>query len=105
MKHLGSKLGLLVLVAFGAFSGARDARADGPATVFQLLTGYAAKEGCSCVFVVGQTDSYCTAFAQAAGLTTTVTIDHTAQTLSASAAGTTRTARVVKGGGCQLDGL
>jgi hypothetical protein len=77
--------------------------APATANAFQLLTGFAAKEGCSCAFTVGQTDAYCTSFAQQAGFHVTVTFDHTGNVVTASFAGTTRTAHYVAGAGCTLD--
>lgn len=70
-----------------------------------LLTGFGSKEGCSCVFVDGQTDAYCTQFAQAAGYMSQITIDHAAKSVSAMFFGVTRTAHFTDGAGCELDGL
>ena len=73
-----------------------------PAGVFELLTGFAAKETCSCAFVVGQSDTYCTAFGMQPAFSVAITIDHTAKTVSATALGTTRTAHL-GANGCVLD--
>ena len=88
-------------------SGALAAPPDHPANEFQLLTGYVAKEGCSCVFVEGQTDAYCTNYAIApTGYNNiTVAIDHTANTVTATFSGSTRTATFTAGKGCVLAGL
>jgi hypothetical protein len=73
-----------------------------PADVFQLLTGFSAKETCSCVFVVGQTDAYCMAFGQQSGYSVGIQIDHTAQTVTTSFLLATRVARA-GATGCKLD--
>ncbi|MFO0742436.1 MAG: hypothetical protein U0270_41565 [Labilithrix sp.] len=83
-------------------SGAASAR---PVNPLELMTGFAAKEGCSCVFVSEQTDAYCTSFAQPGPVPIAVTIDHAAQTVTGSVAGVSRTARFSAGRGCVLDGL
>ena len=73
------------------------------ADIPNLLTGFSAKETCSCAFVVGQTDTYCTAFGQQAGFKVDITIDHTAQKVTATYVTTTRTATAKAGQGCTLD--
>jgi hypothetical protein len=73
-----------------------------PAGVIDLLTGFAAKESCSCAFVVGQSDAYCIKFGMQSAFAATITIDHTAKTVSASAVGLTRTAHL-GANGCLLD--
>ena len=75
-----------------------------PVDAIGLLTGFATKEACSCVFVVGQTDDYCTAFGQQGGYMVPITIDHTAKTVSASFVTTMRIARA-GANGCTLDPL
>jgi hypothetical protein len=93
-------LGLLLLPSHRAAAG------PGGASLAELLMGFSAKETCSCVFVVGQTDAYCQAFGQQAGYSVTLTIDHQAKTVTADVQiGETRTARVTTGGGCMLDAL
>jgi hypothetical protein len=102
----------------GADSGAdaapdavADAGSDGaggvpaPVGAADLLTGFGSKEGCSCVFVDGQTDAYCTQFAQAPGYMSQVTIDHAGMSVSAMFFGVTRTAHFTAGAGCKLDPL
>src|SRR5579863_8434558 len=85
-----------------------DRASAGPgmqANLVQLLMGFSAKETCSCAFVVGQTDAYCTAFGQQPPYVVTLTFDHTAKTVTADVnTGMTRTARLTAGGGCSLDG-
>jgi hypothetical protein len=85
----------------------RDSFATGkPATAIQILTGFSAKETCSCVFAVQQTDDYCTSFGQQQGYTLTITIDHTAKTATSAFGAITRTARAgADGTGCTLDSL
>jgi hypothetical protein len=97
--------GLLVAGAASLAFFLAPARAKQPATadVFQLLLGFSAKESCSCAFVDGQTDAYCQAFGQQPGYAVTVVIDHTANTVSSSYAGLTRTAHATTGAGCVLD--
>jgi hypothetical protein len=73
-----------------------------PATIFQLAAGFAAKESCSCAFVVGQTDKYCIAFGQQAPLTIDISIDHTAKMTTATAGADVRTAHY-GANGCTLD--
>jgi hypothetical protein len=81
-----------------------DAAAAGPvANEFQLAAGYAAKEACSCAFVEGQTDAYCTNYGiSPTGVEATLTIDHTAATVTAKFQTATRTATFVAGAGCTL---
>jgi CubicO group peptidase (beta-lactamase class C family) len=70
-----------------------------------LLTGFSAKETCSCAFVVGQTDDYCKAFGQQKGFNITITIDHNAQQITSNYQGLARTASAKPGAGCTLDGF
>jgi hypothetical protein len=73
--------------------------------LLQILTGFSAKEGCSCAFVVEQTDAYCTEFAQPPGFKVDVAIDRAQKTLTASYIGMSRTARFTDSAGCVLDSL
>jgi hypothetical protein len=50
-----------------------------------LLTAYAAKEICSCVFVMGREDDFCAAWAEASPDLKTYQIDHTNKTVTAQA--------------------
>jgi hypothetical protein len=95
------------LVLAGVVAVGRHSFATGTqANEAQLLTGFAAKESCSCVFTVQQTDAYCTNFAQIPPYTVDVAIDHAGQTVTATALGTSRTARAgAAGTGCALDPL
>ena len=98
-------LSLLVLACVIVATGAPDrARAD-DASAFDVLTGFSAKEGCSCAFVAGQTDDYCTQFAQVQGYTVSVSFDRANDVASATFATVTRTAHYVDGVGCTLDAL
>lgn len=80
-----------------------------PADISHILTGFSAKETCSCVFAVGQTDTYCKAFGQQAGFEAiVVVIDHNAKKVSATyspptGVSVTRTATATVGQGCALD--
>jgi hypothetical protein len=105
---------LFALLGLSAVVVPADAASDGgapeggvppPVTVFDLLTGFSAQEACSCAFVDGQTDDYCSAYGQDSGFSTTVTLDHTAKTASASFSGLSRTSRATDSGGCTLDPL
>jgi type IV secretory pathway TrbL component len=97
----------LVVLATSLLPSPKASAGSGSAGVIELLLGFSAKETCSCAFVVGQTDTYCQAFGQQKGYDgVTLTIDHAAKTVTSDAGtGKTRIARVVKGGGCLLDGL
>ena len=94
-----------VLLAPLALLVSSDASAGPPANEFQILTGFSAKETCSCAFVVGQTDAYCNAFGQQAGYAVTITIDHAAMAVTSTYKTSTRTAHFTAGAGCLLDGL
>jgi hypothetical protein len=94
--------GLMVVVAVALVSVRARAK---PANVFQLLTGFSAKETCSCAFVVEQTDDYCKAFGSQEGYDTTITIDHAAKIASSTFSGSTRTARFTDTEGCLVDPL
>lgn len=91
-----------VLVVALLLFAAASARAE--ASLLELLTGFAAKETCSCIFVVGQTDDYCKDFGSPS-FPTTITIDRTAKTVTSSAGISSRTARFADGAGCTLDAL
>jgi hypothetical protein len=97
---------ILFVVLLGMLVSTHTARASGTvANAFQILTGFTAKEACSCAFVVQQPDDYCKAFGSQPGYNEVITIDHGAQTVSAMFVGTTRTARATTAGGCTLDAL
>jgi hypothetical protein len=95
------------LLVGGVLLLGRDSFATGKqATAIQILTGFSAKETCSCVFAVQQTDDYCTNFGQQSGYTLTITIDHTGNTVTSAFGAITRTARAgAVGTGCSLDSL
>jgi hypothetical protein len=99
----------VTLVAMTPLLVSSDASAgppDPPANLYQLAAGYTAKETCSCSFVEGQTDAYCTNYGVSpTGENIKVTIDHTASTVTATFLGTTRTATFTAGQGCVLAGL
>ncbi len=79
---------------------------DPIANEVQLAAGYAAKEACSCVFVEGQSDDACTQYGVGpTGSSVTLTIDHTASTVTAKFAASTRVATFTAGQGCVLGGL
>lgn len=76
-----------------------------PAGLLEVLTGFSAKETCSCAFVVDQTDAYCKDFGTPAGYELTVEIDRGAKTATSSIVGTKRVARFTEGAGCLVDPL
>ncbi len=100
-------LSLLASTALFVSSDASAAPPAPPATEFQLLTGYGAKEACSCVFVEGQTDAYCTNYAvlPTGYSDLKIVIDHTANTVTATFVGNSRTAAFTSGQGCVLAGF
>ena len=100
----GAALGLVV--GFAVVLGHHSFGTGTKAAAVQILTGFSAKETCSCVFAVQQTDDYCTNFGQQSGYTLTITIDHTQKTVTSAFGAVTRTARAgADGTGCTLDGL
>jgi hypothetical protein len=106
LSTLLSSLGLLLVLALVVLLGRHSFATGTQATALQMLTGFSAKETCSCVFAVQQTDDYCTNFGQQSGYTLTITIDHTGNTVSSTFGTITRTARAgAAGTGCTLDGL
>lgn len=102
MRHALRRLGLATatFTVLGVLMSSHRAEAD---DIFVLLSGYGAKEGCSCVFVVEQADDYCKTFAQASVYPVDLTIDHTAKTVTATNSATPRVARFTEGAGCTLD--
>jgi hypothetical protein len=79
------------------------------ADISHMLTGFSAKETCSCVFAVGQSDAYCKLFGQQEGFSSiAIVIDHTGKKVSATyspptGTSVTRSATATTGQGCQLD--
>lgn len=100
MKNV-SKI-ILVVASIVALSGRARAK---PAGLLEVLTGFSAKETCSCAFVVEQTDDYCKDFGTIEGYDVTIEIDRTAKTVTSQVVGTKRTARASEGTGCVLDPL
>jgi hypothetical protein len=72
---------------------------------FEILTGFSAKESCSCAFVVDQTDAYCQAFGKIGTYELTIAIDRQAKTVTSSITTISRTARFTDGAGCVTDAL
>jgi hypothetical protein len=106
LTTLLSSLALALLVTAVLALGRHSFATGTPATSTQLLTGFSAKETCSCVFAVGQTDAYCTNFGQQSGYTLDITIDHTGRTVTSAFGTITRTAHAgADGTGCTLDSL
>jgi hypothetical protein len=96
----------LALLALGPLAVVLSSdAAAGPANEFQILTGFSAKEACSCVFVVQQSDTYCVAFGQQPGYPVKLTVDHTGQIVTSAYSTATRVARFAAGAGCTLDPL
>jgi len=73
--------------------------------ILHILTGFSAKESCSCAFVVEQGDDYCVQFGQVEGFEVDVAIDHDEKLVTATFNGTSRTAHFTDGTGCLLDPL
>lgn len=94
----------IIAAACATLLGAERARAR-DANQFQVLTAFSAKEACSCAFLVGQTDDYCTAFGQIGEFAVDVSVDRSAKTVKSTFAGTARTARFTEGAGCLTDPL
>ena len=95
-----------VLVALLALSFLflSDARA-GEVDIQQILTGFSAKESCSCAFVVEQRDDYCMQFGQVEGFEVDIAIDHAEKSVRATFSETSRTAHYTDSEGCVLDPL
>jgi len=101
---------VLVVALLGApalLLSSDSVRADRTANLFELATGFSAKEACSCAFVAGQTDEYCQVFGQIPGgaVTLDIVIDRDAQTVTSTIGGLSRTARAAASAGCTLDPL
>jgi hypothetical protein len=96
---------LLLLTAGGATLLAAERVRAREASQFEVLTGFSAKEACSCAFVVEQNDEYCVAFGQTGPVPVAVAIDHGAKTVTSTFLGTSRTARFTEGAGCLTDAL
>lgn len=105
MKRLFRKAIALSLVGSCASLLTADSARAKDANLLEILTGFGAKESCSCAFVVEQTDAYCQAFGQQEGYETTIAIDRGAKTATATFATTSRTSRFTDGAGCVLDAL
>jgi len=107
MSRRALVLAVALIGAPALLLSADSARADREANLFEIGTGFSAKEACSCAFVVGQTDDFCRAFGQIAGtsLVVEVTFDRGAQTVTSTIGGVSRTARAAAGSGCTLDPL
>jgi hypothetical protein len=95
------------VVPFGRRPAALDVKRRGlvhtDSDVPHILTGFSAKETCSCAFVVGQTDEYCKAFGQQQGFNIVIDIDHNAQKITSTYQTLARTASNKPGAGCTLD--
>ena len=99
-------LSAAALVDTARADDAGDAGTEGgppPSTAFTLLTGFSAKETCSCAFDVQQTDDYCIAFGHQGDYTLSIQIDHAKKIVTSSFLDATRTAHFTDGVGCELD--
>lgn len=105
MRTTKLRKAIVPLLALGLGTSAGHATADTPVDLFVLLTGFSAKETCSCAFVVEQTDEYCTTFGQVKDFPSVVIhIDRAAKTVTSEVTGArTRTARFSATDGCLLD--
>lgn len=99
-----TRLLLLATIACAALLGASRARARA-ANQAEIVTGFSAKETCSCAYAADQTDAYCTEFGTPAGFQVDIAIDRKAKTAKATFLGFSRTARFREGAGCSLDAL
>lgn len=70
---------------------------------FEMLTGFSAKETCSCAFVVEQTDDYCKSFGKLGTYQVELTIDRSAKTVTSKFTVVSRTARFTEELGCVND--
>jgi hypothetical protein len=104
MRSVWKAAGLAALVGLAMVVMAPRVRAK-PASAFELLTGFSAKETCSCVFVVEQTDDVCKEFGSLEGSELDIQIDRAAKSVSTKLLTSKRVARFVDGQGCQLDPL
>lgn len=95
----------LLLIAAPLVALAVDGRAHADVGLIEILTGFSAKETCSCAFVVEQDDAYCKAFGQQSGFEVILNIDHTSKVVTATVDPIVRTAHFVDGEGCTLDPL
>ncbi len=77
---------VMVGVALSACGGTT---ADGKRTYADndlvLVTAYTAKESCSCLFVIGQTEEYCRAWTVQSPEVTSWSVDYGTQTVTATA--------------------
>lgn len=82
MKRAGLMLGVgLLLASCGSDSGGRTYERND----LQLATGYTAKEACSCLFVMEQTEEFCRAWTKASPDVAGFRVDRDARTVEASA--------------------
>lgn len=95
---------LLATVACATLFGATGARARG-ANQVEIVTGFSAKETCSCAFAAEQSDAYCKELGTPAGFQLEIAIDREAKTAKATFLATSRIARFREGAGCSLDPL
>ena len=98
------KIALALLSITGVLAFAVHSRARQP-DQFEVLTGFASKEACSCAFVVEQSDDYCAQFGQIDGYPAKIEIDRNAKTVKATFNIVSRTARFTEAQGCVTDEL
>ncbi len=75
------KLWLLSLVLLGCADSPGYGNND-----LQLVTAYTAKDMCSCLFVMEQTEEYCLAWTKASPAVARIRVDHRRKVVSTSAA-------------------
>lgn len=95
---------LLATIACAVLVGATRARARA-ANQAEIVTGFSAKETCSCAYAAEQSDAYCTEFGTPAGFQVDIAIDRKSKTAKATFLGFSRTARFREDAGCSLDPL
>lgn len=85
MKRAGRWLGVLAVGLWGASCGGDAGGRVYERNDLQLATGYTAKEACSCLFVMEQTEDFCRAWTKASPDVAGFRVDWEARTVEASA--------------------
>lgn len=83
MEHL-TRIGLLALLGLGLGCGS-DRQRPYDNNDLQLITGYTAKETCSCLFVMEQDEAFCRAWTRASPQVATWKADPEKKTVEAAA--------------------
>jgi hypothetical protein len=83
-RWMGAR-GLLLSATLATSCAGEDAGRVYENNDLQLLTAYAAKEACSCIFVMGQTEEFCRRWTRAAPDLKTLRINRTFSTVETQA--------------------